>query len=174
MWEQISSALEADKKNQYLMIDSMIVRAHQQADEKKGLRRPSSAFPRMVEQQGSPAARRLPHHRGQAAEYSQAMLLKDHEAETVIADKGYDSNEIFTKIQSLGAMTVIPLLRHRKQQRSFDQELYKQRNRIERCFIDLKHFRCFSTRYCRTIEIAPTRSDLQNGASVFQLVMILA
>ena len=31
------------------------------------------------------------------------------------------------------------------------RELYKQRNRIERCFNALKHFRRFSTRYCRII-----------------------
>ena len=39
-----------------------------------------------------------------------------------------------------------------KQQRAYDRELYKQRNRIERCFNKLKHFRRFATRYCKTIQ----------------------
>jgi transposase len=90
---------------------------------------------------------------GQAAEYQQAMLLLDgREASAVIADKGYDSAEIVRKIESLGAKPVIPPRRHWKQPRSYDRELYKQRNRIERCFYQLKQFRRFSTRYCRTIQ----------------------
>jgi transposase len=90
---------------------------------------------------------------GQAAEYQQAiLLLEGRQAEAVIADKGYDSAEIVAKVQSLGAVAVIPPRRHWKQPRTFDRELYKQRNRIERCFNALKHFRRFSTRYCRTIE----------------------
>ena len=90
---------------------------------------------------------------GQAAEYAQAiLLLEGQEAKAVIADKGYDSAEIVAKVQSLGAIAVIPPRRHWKQPRSYDRELYKQRNRIERCFQSLKHFRRFSTRYCRTIE----------------------
>jgi transposase len=88
---------------------------------------------------------------GQAAEYAQAIrLLEGQQAEAVIADKGYDSAEIVAKIQSLGATAVIPPRRHWKQPRSYDRELYKQRNRIERCFYRLKQFRRFSTRYCRT------------------------
>jgi len=70
----------------------------------------------------------------------------------VIADKGYDSAEIVAKIHSLGATAVILPRRHWKQPRSYDRELYKQRNLIERCFNRLKQFRRFSTRYCRTIE----------------------
>jgi transposase len=70
----------------------------------------------------------------------------------VIADKGYDSAEIVAKVEGLGAVAVIPPRRHRLQPRPYDRELYKQRNHIERCFNKLKHFRRFSTRYCRTLE----------------------
>jgi transposase len=90
---------------------------------------------------------------GQAAEYAQAiLLLEGQQAEAVIADKGYDSAEIVAKVHGLGAVAVIPPRRHWKQPRTYDRQLYKQRNRIERCFNRLKHFRRFSTRYCRTIE----------------------
>jgi putative transposase len=60
VWERIFAALVADRKNQYLMIDSTIVRARQQAaaGRKKGLRRPGSgAFPRWTEHQDPPASR---------------------------------------------------------------------------------------------------------------------
>ena len=36
VWERVFEALTADRDNQYLMIDSMIVRAHQQAATGKG------------------------------------------------------------------------------------------------------------------------------------------
>ena len=59
-------------------------------------------------------------------EYAQAIaLLEGREAEAVIADKGYDSAEIVAKIESLGAVAVIPPRRHWKQKRSYDRELYK-------------------------------------------------
>ncbi len=50
------------------------------------------------------------------------------------------------------AAAVIPPKRNRKQQRTYDRELYKQRNRIERCFNKLEDFRRFATRYCKTIQ----------------------
>jgi transposase len=105
----------------------------------------------LADEAGLPVAFRITP--GQAAEYAQAMsLLEGQQAEAVIADKGYDSAEIVAKAESLGAVVVIPPRRHRKQPRSYDRELYKQRNLIERCFNRLKQFRRFSTRYCRTLE----------------------
>lgn len=105
----------------------------------------------LADEVGLPVAFRIT--AGQAAEYAQAViLLQNQQAEVVIADKGYDSAEIVATIQALGAVAVIPPRRHRKQLRSYDSTLYKQRNLIERCFNRLKQFRRFSTRYCRNIE----------------------
>ena len=87
---------------------------------------------------------------GQAAEYPQALpLLAGRKAELVMADRGYDSNQIVNAIESLGAIAVIPSRTCRKQQREHDRSLYKLRNRIERCFNRLKHFRRLATRYCK-------------------------
>jgi putative transposase len=79
-------------------------------------------------------------------------LLQGQQAETAIADKGYDSDAIVAQSQNIGAAAVIPAKCNRKQSREYDRELYKQRNRIERCFNKLKHFRRFATRYCKTIQ----------------------
>ena len=46
-----------------------------------------------------------------------------------------------------GARVVIPPKRNRKDQRAYDTELYKERNRIERFFNKLKQFRRVATRY---------------------------
>jgi putative transposase len=50
------------------------------------------------------------------------------------------------------AKDVIPPRRDRKVQRKYDKDLYKQRNRIERCFSKLKCFRRFATRYEKSKE----------------------
>ncbi len=44
---------------------------------------------------------------------------------------------------------MIPSKRNRKLFIPHDTELYKKRNRIERCFNQLKHFRRFAARYDR-------------------------
>ena len=74
-------------------------------------------------------------------------LLGQRKAEAVLADKGYDADAIVEHIEALGAKAVIPPRRHRKVQRAYDHDLYKRRNRIERCFSKLKCFRRFATRY---------------------------
>jgi len=65
----------------------------------------------------------------------------------VLADKGYDADHLFNKISDAGTQVVIPPKRNRKVQRSYDAELYKERNRIERFFNKLKQFRRVATRY---------------------------
>ena len=47
------------------------------------------------------------------------------------------------------AEAVIPSNRNRKVRIPHDAVAYKLRNRIERCFNKLKHFRRFATRYDR-------------------------
>ncbi len=74
-------------------------------------------------------------------------LLNSIDAEKVIADKAYDSNELLATIDQMGADAVIPSKANRKQQRTLDAETYKRRNRIERFFCLLKQFRRIATRY---------------------------
>jgi len=74
-------------------------------------------------------------------------LVKDIEAEALLADKGYDANHLHEKIAGRGGEIVIPPKRNRKVQRSYDVDLYKERNLIERLFNKLKQFRRIATRY---------------------------
>ena len=52
-------------------------------------------------------------------------------------------------VADTGAQAVIPSNRCRKLPIPHDATVYKHRNRIERCFNRLKHFRRFATRYDR-------------------------
>lgn len=82
------------------------------------------------------------------ADCTQALpLLEDHHARYVLADKGYDSNEIIEHINKSGAVAVIPPKKNRVIKRPYDKEIYKDRHLIECCFSKLKHFRKIATRY---------------------------
>jgi transposase len=76
-------------------------------------------------------------------------LLAGFDTQAVLADKAYDSNALRAIIADAGAQAVIPSNRSRKTLIPHDPAIYKHRNRIERCFNKLKHFRRFATRYDR-------------------------
>ena len=76
-------------------------------------------------------------------------LIEGFGPESVLADKAYDSNALRAIIADAGAQAVIPSNRTRKIIIPHDVAIYKLRNRIERCFNKLKHFRRFATRYDR-------------------------
>ena len=77
------------------------------------------------------------------------VMLSGIKAEAVIADKAYDSNAIREHVAQAGMEAVIPSNRRRKTVIPHDAALYRERNRIERCFNKLKHFRRLATRYDR-------------------------
>jgi len=76
-------------------------------------------------------------------------LIEGFEADYVLADKGYDSDQFVSAIESSQAVPVIPSKKNRIAPRECDQELYKERNWVERFFQKLKHFRRIATRYER-------------------------
>ncbi len=75
--------------------------------------------------------------------------MQGFRAKYVLADAAYDSNHIRACIAENGASAVIPCNPTRKRLIAHDKEIYKARNRIERCFNKLKHFRRIATRYDR-------------------------
>ena len=87
---------------------------------------------------------------GQAADIKSApALLAGIQAKGAIADKGYDSNALRALLTALGMQAVIPAKRNRKVPIEHDAILYRERNRIARCFNKLKHFRRIATRFDR-------------------------
>jgi len=76
-------------------------------------------------------------------------LLEGHRPTAVLADRAYDANSLRKHLDQIGAEAVIPSTRSRKAPIPHDPLIYKLRNRIERCFNKLKHFRRFATRFDR-------------------------
>jgi len=85
---------------------------------------------------------------GEASDFKQALpLLKDEKSEYVLADRGYDSDEIVNYIKEMSAVPVIPPRANRIKLRDYDKIIYKERNLVERLFNRLKQFRRIATRF---------------------------
>lgn len=70
-------------------------------------------------------------------------------AETLIGDRGYDSNGFRVALAECGITACIPPTKSRKQPIDYDKALYKQRHKIENMFAKLKDWRRIAMRYDR-------------------------
>ena len=86
---------------------------------------------------------------GQASDVHGAeVLLNNLQCGTVVlADKGYDADWIREKIEAQEAAPNIPDKSNRKVRHCFSKSLYKERNKVERFFNKIKHYRRVATRY---------------------------
>lgn len=76
-------------------------------------------------------------------------LIDGMSAEALLADRGYDTDEILEKAVSNGMEPVIPSKANRKIQRAHDKYLYKLRHLVENAFLHLKRWRGIATRYAK-------------------------
>jgi transposase len=74
-------------------------------------------------------------------------LIKDFKCDYLIADKGYDSDDLRAFLTQKNITPVIPCRTNRTVKHSCDFHIYKERNLVERCFNKLKNFRRIATRY---------------------------
>ena len=88
---------------------------------------------------------------GTRADCKEAVhLIEGISAQVLLADRGYDTNAILAYAASAGMETVIPPKKNRKEQRQYDEYLYKLRHLVENCFLVLKRWRGIATRYAKT------------------------
>jgi transposase len=76
--------------------------------------------------------------------------LLDHieiDGSKVLADRGYDSNQLIDYIYDHGGEPTIPSRRGAKFERRCDWWFYKERHLVENYFLKLKAFRRIATRY---------------------------
>ena len=76
------------------------------------------------------------------------MIAKLPEAETIVADKGYDSERVRQQVEQQGAKAVIPRKRNSvKGNADLDRGLYRNRHLVENAFARLKHYRAVASRF---------------------------
>ena len=65
----------------------------------------------------------------------------------LLMDRAYEGDETRTLAMELGYIPVVPPKSNRKNPWDYDEQLYKQRNQVERLFRRIKRFRRIFTRY---------------------------
>jgi len=90
---------------------------------------------------------------GTVADCKQAVALIDGIlADYLLADRGYDTNEIIRWAIEHGIIAVIPPKKNRLEQREYDEYLYKIRHLVENAFLKLKQWRGIATRYAKNTD----------------------
>lgn len=85
---------------------------------------------------------------GQNSDISQAEnLIQNVDADALLGDKGYDSNNLIGHLDEREIKAVIPPKSNRKEPRHCDFYQYKERHVVECMFGKLKHYRRIATRY---------------------------
>lgn len=68
--------------------------------------------------------------------------------ENIVADKGYDSDDIRIQVWAKGGKAIIPMRSNStREDIGFDAHIYKQRHLVENLFARLKHYRSMATRF---------------------------
>lgn len=87
---------------------------------------------------------------GTQADCKEAIhLIEEISAETLLADGGCDTDKIIAYATTAGMEIVISAKRNRKEQRRYDNYLYRLRHLMENAFLLLKRWRGIATRYAK-------------------------
>ena len=104
---------------------------------------------------------------------AEALLTSLGEGDVLLGDKAYDADWLRQWIEALGAAPNIPDKSNRKERHCFSKTLYKERNRVERFFNKIKHFRRIATRfekhaqnYLAMIKLASIRIWMRHNESM--------
>jgi transposase len=77
-------------------------------------------------------------------------LIRGMTVEMLLADRGYDTDEIINYCKDNGIEAVIPPKKNRVVRRGFDDYIYRLRHLVEDAFLKLKQWRGVATRYAKT------------------------
>ena len=89
---------------------------------------------------------------GTTADCKKAIeLLHKLKCKYLLADKGYDSQEILDFAAKNVIKPVIPPRKSRKNRRYYDKNLYKARHLVENLFLKIKQWRGVAFRYAKNL-----------------------
>lgn len=159
IWERLFSTVADAPDMEAVMLDSTVIRAHpcaagapktQGGQAAQALGRSRGGFTTKihvsVDALGNPLRVRLTP--GQRHDVTQAAdLLEGLDYQAVIADRSYDSDDLIDTIQAQSAVAVIPARANRRNPRSHDAYLYRERHLVEAFVNKIKHYRRIFSRF---------------------------
>ena len=77
-------------------------------------------------------------------------LIRNVCFDALLGDKTFDVDWLRAELNQRGASAVIPPKANRKQQFTYDRDMYRWRHLIENYFAKIKEFRGIATRYDKT------------------------
>src|SRR4051812_19380010 len=129
----------------------------------------------LVDANGLPVALKLTEGQAHDGRSAADMLQGLGAGEILIADRAYDSDLLRQNMTARGVFANIKPLARRLDKPAFSPFLYRSRNRVERFFNKLKHFRAVATRYEKhaanylaLVKLAATRIWMRAYESVSQ------
>ena len=122
---------------------------------------------------GLPFALKLTEGQAHDGRSASDLLGQITAGQTLLADRGYDSDALRRALKERGAWANIKPMPNRVNVPSFSPFLYRYRNLVERFFSKLKHYRAIATRYEKhaanylaLVKLAATRIWLRTYESV--------
>ena len=154
---RIFFSLSKDHDNEWTFIDGSVVKSHQHSSGAahggetaigKSVAGNSTKIHLAVDAMGLPIDFIITGGEVHDSKEAQNLIDKVPEVEILIADKGYDSEELRESIEKQGAQSYIPRKCNSKiGNKNMDWCLYKYRHLVENAYARLKHFRSIATRY---------------------------
>jgi transposase len=127
----------------------------------------------LVDTNGLPIAIKLTEGQAHDGRSAADMLDGLQARQILLADRAYDSDALREAMTARGAWANIRPMAHRTKPPTFCAFLYRYRNRVERFFNKLKHFRAVATRYEKhaanylaLVKLAAIRIWLRHNESV--------
>ena len=152
--------LARDPDLEWAFIDGSVIKAHQHSSGAAKISNEndhamgrsvaglSSKIHLAVDSSGNPIDFEITGGEVHDAKVAPDLVAKLPSSDYVIADKGYDSEELRKQIRERKAVPIIPRKRNSKTGNAdIDWGLYKFRHLVENAFARLKHFRGIATRF---------------------------
>lgn len=101
----------------------------------------------LVDAEGLPLALKLTEGQAHDGKSAADMFGTVKAGCILLADRAYDANALREDLAARGAWANVRPVSCRRDKPAFSRFLYRERNRVERFFNKLKHFRAIATRY---------------------------
>ena len=155
---QIFFDLRGEIDPEWVFIDGSYVRAHQHASGARlgeeraiGVSRggPTTKLHFAADSHGNPIDFEITGGEVHDSQVAGKIIDKvGSDAMNIVADKGYDSDEIRVLVWARGGCPVIPRRSNSKKDNlGFDPHIYRHRHLVENLFAKLKHYRGIATRF---------------------------